>query len=69
MESSRRDLFIDMVEDRFILKNNRITLSPCCTFVYLKQVLDYLKQGLVFTEYFMSSYLCKERRILTYGLV
>jgi len=28
MESSRRDLFIDMVLDKFILKNNQITLSP-----------------------------------------
>jgi len=26
MESSRRDLFIDMVVDRFIIKNNQITL-------------------------------------------
>jgi len=32
MESSRRDLFIDMVVDRFIFKNNQITLSPCFTF-------------------------------------
>jgi len=31
MESSRRDLFIDMV-DRFIFKNNQITLYPCFTF-------------------------------------
>jgi len=28
MESSRRDLFIDMVVDRFNFKNNQITLSP-----------------------------------------
>ena len=28
MESSERDLFIDMVVDRFFSKNNRITLSP-----------------------------------------
>jgi len=29
MESSQRDVFIDMIVDRFIFKNNRITLSPC----------------------------------------
>jgi len=32
-ESSRRDLFIDMVVDMFIFKNNEITLSPCFTFI------------------------------------
>ena len=26
------DLFIDMVVDRFILKNNKITLYPCLKF-------------------------------------
>jgi len=31
MESSQRDLFIDVVVDRFILKNNQITLSLCFT--------------------------------------
>jgi len=29
MESSRRDLFIDMVVDSFIFKNSQMTLSPC----------------------------------------
>jgi len=33
MESSWRDLFIDVVVDRFILKNNQITLSPYFTFI------------------------------------
>jgi len=33
MESSQRDLFIDMVVDRFIFKNNQITLSPSFTFI------------------------------------
>ena len=33
MESSRRDLFIDMVVRRFIFKNNRITLSDSFTFI------------------------------------
>jgi len=33
MESSRRDLFIDMGVDRFILKSNQITLSPVSTFI------------------------------------
>jgi len=31
MESSRRDLFIDVVVDRFIFKTKQITLSPCFT--------------------------------------
>jgi len=31
MESSRQDLFIDMVVDRFIFKNNQITVSPSLT--------------------------------------
>jgi len=48
MDSSRRDLFIDMAVHRFILKNNQIKLSPRFA---SKQVWDYLKQGLVFTEY------------------
>ena len=33
MESSRRDLFIDMFAQRFIFKNNQITLYPCFTFI------------------------------------
>jgi len=33
MESSRRDLFIDMIVDRFIFKNNQFTLCPCLTFI------------------------------------
>jgi len=33
MESSRQDLFIDMVVDRFIIKNYQITLSLCFTFI------------------------------------
>jgi len=33
MESSRQDLFIDMIVDWFIFKNNLITLSPCFTFL------------------------------------
>jgi len=47
MESSRRYLFIDMVVDRSIFNNNQITLSPVSP-SYLKQVRDYLKQGVVF---------------------
>jgi len=31
MESSRRDLFIDMAVDRFSFKNNQITLFLCFT--------------------------------------
>ena len=33
MQSSRQDLFIDMAVDRFIFKNNRVTLCPCFTFI------------------------------------
>jgi len=35
MESSRRDLIIDMIVDRFIFKNTVITLFPCFTFIPL----------------------------------
>jgi len=45
MQSSRRSLFIDMVVDSLIFKNNQIT--PYFTLIP-KQVWDYLKQGLVF---------------------
>jgi len=55
MESSWRDLFIDMVVDRFILKNNHITLYFCSTFIP-KQVWDYLKQGIVFTVWRIPSF-------------
>ena len=33
MESSRGNLFIDMVVDRFIFKNKQISHSPCFTFI------------------------------------
>jgi len=36
MESSRRDLFIDMVVDRFIFRNNQVALSPCFTLTGMK---------------------------------
>jgi len=49
MESSRRDLFIGMVVDRFIFKNNHVGF-PLVSPRYLKQVYDYLKQGLIFTK-------------------
>ena len=32
IDRSRRDLFIDVLVDSFILKNNQITLSRCFTF-------------------------------------
>jgi len=48
MKSSRRDLFIDMVVDRFIFKTNQITLSPCLNFIK-QEVWHYLKHVLVFT--------------------
>jgi len=50
MESSQRNLYIDMVFDRLIFSNNEITFTPC--FIHnphVKQVWDYLEQGLVFT--------------------
>jgi len=46
--SSRRDLLIEMVVERFIFKNNEITLSPCFTFIP-KTGVRLLKTGLVFT--------------------
>jgi len=33
MESSQRDLFIDLVVNRFIFKDSQITLSPCFAFI------------------------------------
>jgi len=33
MKRSRRELSIDMVIDRFISKNNQITVFPCFTFI------------------------------------
>jgi len=33
MESSRRDLLIDVVVDRFIFKNNQMTISPFFSFI------------------------------------
>jgi len=47
MASSRRDLFIAMVVDRFIFKSNETTFTLCFT-SYLKQVWDYRKQGFGF---------------------
>jgi len=32
MKNSQQDLFIDIVVDWFIFKNNQIKLSPCFTF-------------------------------------
>jgi len=48
MENSRRDLFIDMVVDRFISKNNQITLYRCITFIS-KTGVGLPGTGLVFT--------------------
>ena len=42
MESSWRDLFIDMIVDRFIFKYNLEKLFPV-SLPYLKQGCDYLK--------------------------
>jgi len=47
MESSRRDLFIDIVVERFMFTNNKMTLFPCFTFI--TKVGEGVPQGLVFT--------------------
>jgi len=47
MESSRRDLFIDRVVGKFILKNNLITVFPWPS--YPKPEWNYLEHGLLFT--------------------
>jgi len=47
MKSSRRDLFIDMVVNRFTSKIIKLR-SSVVSASYPKQVWDYLKQGLVF---------------------
>ena len=49
IKSSWRDLFIDVVVDRFIFNNNQITLSPCFTLLPKTVVGLPLKQGLVCT--------------------
>jgi len=54
MESSRRDFFIDMVVNGFIFKNK--VSSPPVSPSYLKQVWDYLKQGLGFTVFMSEIY-------------
>jgi len=46
MESSRRDLFIDMVVDRYIFKNTLITLVTC--FIFMPKT-DVGLQRLIFT--------------------
>ena len=58
MESSQRDLFIDIVVDRLTFNHNQITLFPVSpSSSYPKQVLGYLKQGLL-------SFLCAQEWIL-----
>jgi len=52
MESSRRDLFIDMVVGGFTgtFKKNQITLYPCFTVIPKTGVGLPKTEGLVFTE-------------------
>jgi len=52
METSRRDLFIDVIFDRFTLNNNQITLSPCFTFI--PKTWDYVRHRLVYTVLFQA---------------
>jgi len=47
MENPRRDLFIDLVVDRFVLKIIKLR-SPPVSPAYPKQVWDYQKLGLAF---------------------
>jgi len=47
MENSQQELFIYMVVERFIYKNNLITRFPSPS--HPKQVWDILKQELIFT--------------------
>jgi len=46
-EGSGRDLFIDMVVDWFILKNNQNTLFLCFTFIP-KSGVGLAKTGVIF---------------------
>jgi len=47
MDSSRRNFFI-MIVDRFIFKNNLITLFPCLTFIP-KTGVELPKTGFILT--------------------
>jgi len=47
MESSRQDLFIDVVVDRFIFKNNQVTFFPCFN-VVPKTDVGQTKTGAIF---------------------
>jgi len=64
IESSRRDLFFDMAVDRFVLKNNQITLSPCFTLIP-KTGVGLLKSRVSFywETIFMVMLTIKMRRI------
>jgi len=48
IESSRRDLFIDIPADRFTYKNNQITLLSCFTFIP-ETGMELFKTGISFT--------------------
>jgi len=53
ISSFRRDLFIDIVFDRFIFKITKLRSAPVSP-SYLKQVWNYLKQGVDFTYFFTN---------------
>jgi len=59
MACSGRDLFIDMVVDRFISKTNQITLCslPPVSPSYQIHIWDYLKHGVVFTVLRRKTYI------------
>jgi len=56
MESSRRDLFLDMIVDRYILKDKQISLFPCFAFMSFKLVWDYRKTGFNFCFAFLGKF-------------
>ena len=53
LESSRRDVVVDMIVDTFIFKNYQITLSYCFTFIS-KTGMRLSKTELVLTVTFRS---------------
>jgi len=79
MESSRRDLFIDLVVDSFTfflkivnetLINNQITLVPCITFIP-KTIVELPKTGVSFyceTEFLIATYVRYENPAVGSGL-
>ena len=49
-ESSRQDLFIDVIVNRLDFKNNHMTFSPCLAFIPKKGMWNYRRQGSVYSK-------------------